>query len=232
MTKTFKQFLEDLDSKQFTFAELLHGPCAPFFRQSQKNGMLVRGMNGFGQLVGEMSLGEGFGDIKFTVFKKTVRKDRRPIDTARELSKVIDDWFEDEKGIRARSEAVFCFGEAARKIAYEYGTLAVVLPIGKFTYVWSPDVPDLFDDVIRGRLQTDQGEIKPAYLDSRGKVDVETVHNLLNSLHYTINGFDKAVGDSVEIMIDCDEYYVIPMPNDEENQEKFLAILKKAFVNA
>jgi len=225
--KTFRQFLEEV--KPLTFEELLHGPCVNFFKQSKQNGLLVRGMSGYGQLVGEMSV-EG-NDQKFTVFRKTVRKDRKPMDTVGPLHKIIDDWFEDHMGIRARSEAVFCFGEAARETAYTYGQVCVVLPIGKFTYVWSPKVSDLFNDVIMNKMQ-DGRNIKKEYIGSDGKPDEDVIYAELDELGYTINGLDKAVADAVEIMIDCDDYYVIPMPNDYDNREKFLNILKKAFVHA
>lgn len=228
--KTFKQFLEE--KEELTFKSLLHGDCKDFFQRSKQNGLLVRGINGgYGQLVGEMSLGEGFAGKTFTVFKKTVRKERKPMDTIPALHKIIDDWFEDNMGIRARSEAMFCFGEAARNTAYEYGNLCVVLPIGKFTYVWSPKVPDLYNDVIMNKMQENK-ELKKAYIGSDGKPDAEAINDVMDGLGYTINGFDKAVEDSVEIMIDCNEYYVIPLPNDETNREKFLGIIKKAFVEA
>lgn len=233
MTKSFKQFIAE--AKQFTFKELLHGDCANFFKQSQQEGLLVRGMNGYGQLVGQMSLGEDFNNMEFTVFRKSVRKDRKPMDTKGPLHKIIDDWFEENTGMRARSEAVFCFGEAARNIAYEYGNLCVIFPIGKFTYTWSPDVPDLYNDVILNKMQhdgRDGAEITKAYVGADGKPDVEAINSALDDLGYTINGFSKAVADSVEIMIDCDEYYIIPLPNDEETREKYLGIIKKAFVKA
>ncbi len=231
MTKTFKQFLEEINVKELTFSELLHGPCANFFKQSKQNGLLVRGMGQHGKHVGHMSLGPGFEGIKFSVFRKSVRKERKPMDTTGPLHNIIDDWFEDNMGIKARSEAIFCFGEAGRENAYEYGSVSVILPIGKFTYVWSPKVGDLYLDIISEKIQQN-GKITSAYIGSDGKPDVEAIHAVLDGLGYTINGFDKAVGDAVEIMIDCDDYYVIPLPNDIENRDKHLGILKKAFVEA
>jgi len=235
MTKTFKQFLEEKEN--LTFDGLLRGDCSDFFKRSQQNGLIVRGMNGAGSLVGNMSLGEKFPGVTFNVFKKTVRKERKPMDTAKAIHGIIDDWFEEEMGIRARSQAVFCFGEAGRENAYEYGQVAVILPIGKFTYVWSPKVADLYDDVIRKELQTNTkdhgtpGELQKEFVGSDGKPDVEAIGELMNGLGYTINGFDKAVGMAVEIMIDCDEYYVIPLANDKENRDLQLGVIKKAFVD-
>lgn len=231
MTKTFRQFLED--KQDLVFQDLLKGPCVNFFRQSQKNGLLVRGMKGYGQLEGKMTLGEGFEGISFDVFRKAVRKERKATDTGKYLSKVIDDWFEDRHGIRARSEAMFCFGEAGRENAYMYGPLCVVLPIGKFTYVWSPKVGDLFEDVVLNKMQREGGNIMKPYIElPSGKLNVDAIWEVMDGLGYTINGFSKAVGDAVEIMIDCDEYYVIPLSVNEEDRIKQLGILKKAFVHA
>lgn len=230
MTKTFKQFLEE-EKKTLSFKELLHGECRDLLKRSQQNGLIIRGVNGYGTTVGMLDLGEGFEGVVFSIFKKKVRKERKPMDTIPELHRIVDDWFEEEMGIRARSEAVFCFGESGRKNASEYGSLAVILPIGKFTYVWSPEVADLYEDVLK-KLQTHNREIRPAYVGPTGKPDVEAIHEVMNKLGYTINGFDKACQAAVEIMIDCDEYYVIPLAHDHETQEKQLGIIKKAFVQA
>lgn len=224
--KTFKQYLAEAEA--LSFPELLRGPCAPFFRQSQRNGLLIRGMKGFGQPEGEIDV-QG---VKFKVYRKAVRKDRHPMDTAKALSVVIDDWFEENHGIRARSEAVFCFGEAGRLNAYMYGDLCAVLPIGKFTYVWSPKVADLYDDIILGKIQHD-GDVKAPYLGPDGKPDPDIIGSILDDLDYTINGFDKAVASTGEVMIDCDEYFVIPLEKDHnDSYETHLGILKKAFVHA
>lgn len=199
----------------------------------RKNGLLVRGMNGYGRAVGHLTIGDKRYDAAgHSYFIKSVRKERKPMDTTKIIHHIIDDWFEEEMGMKARSEAVFCFGEAARVAAKEYGELAVILPIGKFHYVWSPKIADLYDDVIRKEIQNPArmgapSSIKPEYVGSDGKPDIEKIHELMNGLKYTINGFDKAVGDSVEIMVECDEYYVIPVV-DEFQLEK----IKKAFVHA
>ena len=228
--KSFKQYLAEAD-KTISFKDLLHGECSAYFRQSQKNGMIVRGLAKKGELVGKVNLGPEFNNLEFDLFKKTVRKNRRAMDTAANLSKVIDDWFEEEHGIRARSEAVFCFGEAGRANAYMYGPVCAVFPIGKFTYVWSPKVVDLYDDISLGKIQHD-GDVKAQCLGSDGKVDPDIIKDIMDGLGYTINGFDKAVTMANEIMIDCDEYYVIPLAIDEETREKTMGALKKAFVHA
>jgi len=239
---TFKEYLLEASSNEkISFEKLMHGDCAAFYQQSKQKGLLIRGISGYGTLEGTLVFDNpelSQKGVKFTLFRKTVRKDRYPMDTVKEIHTILDDWFEEEMGTRARSQALFVFGESGREAASEYGGgLCVVLPIGAFHYVWSPKVKDLYDDVIRGKVQTtprpgNKATIDPAYIGSDGKPDLEKFDKLMKGLGYTINGFDKAVESTSEIMIDCNEFYVIPLAQDEEHRELQIAVLKKAFVQA
>ncbi len=60
----------------------------------------------------------------------------------------------------------------------------------------------------------------PAYIGSDRKPDAEAIRNLMSDLDYTINGFDKAVTSSSEIMVECAEYYVIPYSGDGGSREQ------------
>ena len=227
---TFKEFIAEDGTKEVKFEDILHGDCSNFFKQSQKNALLIRGVSSYGQRVGNLEVGgkefSSEGGYKFKLFKRTVRKDRKPMDTAPLVSRLIDDWFEENMGIRARSEALFCFGEAGRRATTQYGETVVVLPIGKFAYTWSPEVGDLFD-IIKDEFQDDSKKLRARFIGSDGKPDLEAIDMKMKSLNYTMNKFSEAVKDSVEIMIDCDEYYVIPYYD-----EGMLADIKKAFVHA
>lgn len=226
---TFKDFIAEDDKKELKFEDILHGDCSNYFKQSQKNALLIRGVSGYGQRIGNLEVGgkefSSEGGFKFTLFKRTVRKARRPMDTAPAVSKLIDDWFEDNTGIRARSEALFCFGEAGRQGANQYGDPVVVLPIGKFSYTWSPEVEDLYD-VIRDEFQHNN-KLRDRFIGDDGKPDLEAIDMKMKSLKYTMNRFSEAVKSTCEIMIDCEEYYVIPYYTDD-----MLADIKKAFVHA
>lgn len=226
--KTFKQFFEENQGTPapiFKLEELLNGDCKNFFRQSQKKGLLFRGMNGFGKYQGGLQIGEK----QFNLYKKAVRKDRKPMSTKGPVHKIIDDWFEEEMGMKARSQAVFCTGERGRGTAETYGDIAVILPIGKFIYTWSPQVDDLFD-IIKDKFEdrnSSTGKFRQEWLGSDGKPDAELIGAGMDELKYTINNFDKACAGHQEIMIECDEYYVIPYKDEDE-----LGLIKKAFVEA
>lgn len=241
MTKTFKQFLAEREEEKISFEKLLHGNCAAYFTQSKQKGLLIRGISGYGQHEGTLVFDRpeyNEKGIAFSLFRKQVRKDRKPADTQKEIHHILDDWFEEEMGMRARSQALFVFGENGREAATEYGGgLCVVLPIGTFHYVWSPKVKDLYYDVIREKVQTlprfeKPASIQPEFIGSDGKPDLEKFDELMKSLGYTINGFDKAVTSTSEIMIECDEFYVIPLAHDEKHRELQLGVLKKALAEA
>lgn len=225
---SFKQFIqEDSEPKVVSFQELLHGDCKQYFQQSKQEGLLFRGQSGYGTEMGMLTIGDpDFDDLGVMYYKKMVRTDRKPMSTKGPVHKVIDDWFEEEMGMRARSQAVFCYGERGRESAAEYGDRSIILPIGKFIYCWSPEVKDLYE-IIRTKMEDDDGNLRPRFLGSDRKPDAELISDFMGELGYTFNDFAKACVGNSEIMIECKEYYVIPYHGDDE-----LALLKKAFVHA
>lgn len=229
MQQTFKQFLMEAP-KSASLQELLNGPCKNFLQQSQKNGFLFRGVQTYGEAMGHLTIGKpAWDDLGRSYYKKKVRKDRKPMNTKGVVHKIIDDWFEEEMGIRARSQAVFCTGERGRETAATYGNRSIILPIGKFNYTWSPHVADLYD-VIREKFEdpeSSSGRLRRRWLGSDGKPDLEIISDAMKDLKYTMNHFDKACASYCEIMIECDEYYVIPYDDDDQ-----LYDLKKAFAAA
>ena len=215
---TFKQFINETDHELAddlrpghrypTFAEAFNDSCKPFMTQSQGAGLLFRGAENFGELMGRLELFNSDGE-RFNYYKKAVRKDRRPMSTKGPVHKLIDDWFEEEMGMRARSQAVFCYGNKAKYTAASYGRPSVIIPIGKFIYCWSPKVVDLYDFIV-DRLENSTGGVKKHLLGSDGKPDPELVNDEMKVLKYTMNNFDEALQSSSEIMIEVDEYFSIP----------------------
>lgn len=191
--RTFKQFIAE-EEKAEPLADLLERRCRSFLNRSGQNGLLYRGVNSFGnaeKLVVEQEPGQNRW-----AYIMSVRKNRRPMTMDPKLSKVIDHWFEDRFGIRARSQALFCYGEGGAAAAEAYGHhKCVVFPIGSFTYVWSPGVDDLYYEV---------------QADLKGVVDPTEIDRYLSQLGYTINDLDKAVMSDSEIMVDCDQFIAVP----------------------
>lgn len=184
---TFKQFISE--EEQIDLVKLLLRDCKPYIEALRGDGLFRRGV----QNLGEAYIATFEGDeIQYS--KKTVRKDRRPKDMKRGLHNLIDDWFDDQfKGIRPRSEGMFCFGEdTSIRTLSQYGEACFVFPIGEFKYVWSSRVDDLYND-----------------LDHRPDIynDEKEFNDWMQSKNYQTTGLDDAVTKKVEVMIMCDSYY-------------------------
>jgi hypothetical protein len=84
-----------------------------------------------------------------------------------------------------------------------YGTPCVVFPIGKFEYVWSRYVQDLYGDL--NLPGADDGR---SYSDEELE---EKIAKWLKDKHYQKTGLDQAVKMKNEVMVKCDSYYAFPI---------------------
>jgi len=80
-------------------------------------------------------------------FAKPIRKSRKPLDTSRQYSKILDDGFEDAFGWRPRSQSMFAVKDYS--VASSYGTAYMVFPVGKFRFLWSFEIPDLYGGIAK-----------------------------------------------------------------------------------
>jgi hypothetical protein len=103
--------------------------CKPFIKEIKvaKN-LLLRGVKPYAV------------PIVFTV--KNVRKDRKPRLVDKELHKRIGKLSKKLFGWNIREEGVFT--TISYSIARHWGQPIIVFPIGKFKYVWSDNVEDLY----------------------------------------------------------------------------------------
>jgi hypothetical protein len=76
------------------------------------------------------------------MFEKIVRLNRKPTDTYHEIHSDLDDEFERQFGYPARSNSVFCTGDEGD--AAEYGTLYMIFPQGKYKFLYSKEIGDLY----------------------------------------------------------------------------------------
>lgn len=76
-------------------------------------------------------------------FKKIkTRTNRKPTDTCSKYHELSDNIFYKLFKIHARSNTVFCSPDM--KHASHYGDyISIIVPIGKFNYIWSPEINDL-----------------------------------------------------------------------------------------
>lgn len=191
---TFKQYLNEKEG--IDLKTLLERDCEFFLEEVRRNGLLVRGMhfNGYGKHVDYVHKNGEEDMIEY--HEKTVRTDRKPLDTHPTLHQKLDDWFFENFGQRPRTQAMFCFGDSRSGVdaTDHYGTTYAVFPIGKFEYVWSPDVQDLYSQM------EESGDNK--YLDSDEDFD-----EYMKGLHYRDDNLWKAVTSKNELMVSCKKYY-------------------------
>ena len=201
--KTFKEYLLE-DEFVLDFETLITNNCADFLEESRHQGLLYRGLKL------SSSAGSGYcmmGDEKVPYWGFEVRKDRKPMNTPEVISTAVDDWFDAKFGIRARSQAIFCFGEGAKNTASLYGqTRAIIFPIGKIRYIWSDKVTDLYDEINLDILTGGFSRIKDEYQTADGELDTEKLGYFLDKMHYKSMGLGAAVRSSGEIMIECNKY--------------------------
>ena len=76
---------------------------------------------------------------------RAVRKNRIPRDTMENVHKLFDDILEDLYGFRGRSQALFCSGDA--NWGSSYGSSYIILPKGKFKFLWSRKYNDSYRKV-------------------------------------------------------------------------------------
>lgn len=127
--------------------------------------------------------------------KWKVDDSRQPKDMPLVLHDTLDDFFEEEFGVRFRSESVFATGST--QMAWEYGKVYLVFPIGHFEYIWSPVIRDAWE------YFSEQHD----YTSNQLRRALRATDNL-----YVNKNLDEGIKSRHEIMIACDSYYTLPLP--------------------
>jgi hypothetical protein len=82
-------------------------------------------------------------EIIDNVYKVLTRKNRKPADMPNEIHIVINKKFKEKFGWQPRTEGVFTSFDS--DIAYKYGNSYYFFPIGKYKYIYSDVVHDLYE---------------------------------------------------------------------------------------
>jgi hypothetical protein len=125
--------------------------------------------------------------------KKKTRKDRMPLSTPLNIHNMLDTLFVKRFGWKVRSEGVFTYG--AEGYLYSH----YLFPIGKFKFVYSPRVKDLWDYllVLKHDLKIDWIEIEP--------IDLFFILNTYKSTNLCA----ALKSGKSEIVFKCKEYYLL-----------------------
>ena len=144
--------------------------CKPWLSAIRKchNRLLFRGVRGK----------DGFKDLSFA---KAVRKTRKPLDTLRAVSDILDDNFEKAFGWRPRSQSMFAVKDYS--VAQAYGTPYMVFPVGKFRFLWSFEIPDLYGGVQQHPELIGEDEEAEAAVEAMKKWYTEDPKDLCKALH-------------------------------------------------
>lgn len=139
-------------------------------------------------------------EIAEDVYKAKVRIGRVPLNTPTYIHEFMDEWMATELGVRFRSESIFCAGE--RTTALSFGNPYVILPIGKFSYAWSPSISDVFSDVEEICYAAKRANEENAAVIPR-------IREVLEQAAYKTDDLIRAIKEfpTHEVMISCEEYY-------------------------
>lgn len=122
------------------------------------------------------------------------RKNRVPRDTIPEVHIAADDWFNKRFGVRYRSQSVFLTSRCA--VARGYGATPEhafrVLPLGQYSFCWSP----VADDMLKLMYDGVQAKDCPARLEAA---------------RYSENDLLEAHDSGHEVMLFCERYVAIPI---------------------
>jgi len=129
--KLFKYLLEEKQAHIEFVLNQLKENCAPWLKDPQANGLLYRGTKS--------------PIINMKVLKVRL-DDRTPKDMPKDIHDELNYWFRKKFGWKVRNGVFASSNIGIAKNYHHEGDPYIFMPIGKYEYVWSPEVGDLFTD--------------------------------------------------------------------------------------
>lgn len=220
---TFKDFLVEAEAQDFV--AFLKEHCQQAVSDIIKSDrFLWRGM--VSKAPAKTWVGHG-KEFKATI--NQVRKDREPLNTPSWAQRAIDDWFEKKLGVRPRSSAVFAFNDDGP--AELYGKLHIIIPVGDYKLIWSPEVLDLtvklFPDIELASEFSADFYVGGAnfWIKQKGGLlgldevtqeeQVEELHRRLDKLNYTDDDNVGGYGHKGELMVLGSQYLAIDLEAED-----------------
>lgn len=201
-SKVIVKDFEALRKNEKQVVKLIEGNCKPFLKEFSNP--LYRGVK----------------TGKEMFIKKDRRKDRKPKDMPPVLHELLDEVFHDIFGWYVRSEGVFVSNE--KKFASSYGFPYFFFPIGKYRYVYSPEVRDLYittRDEVFHRVRYD---IEAGQEVTQRKYDI--VEKAVKELYTNkkLNFMMDARKTGMEVQFDCNSYYMLYSPDPYDTEKDFM----------
>ena len=212
--------------------DTIHKDCKPILKEIQKAKKFV-----------------WRGSTKYVLDMKKVthRQNRRPGDTPQEIHDHINKEFKRTFGWPARS-GVFATGSF--KEAKSYGAGCLFFPIGKFNFVWSPNIPDFFTEVEgsdyinyeAGNGGLDDWKVEEEWDDEYGQgnngvwsYDGQEVssgdrNDIIEELDLLLSDFDRRLLKWIPD-VTYDEYWENEVANWEQNRDEYYDGIVEQYVN-
>lgn len=174
---------DKLTQSSIELAEKLKRDCAPFIEEMKEfKEFMYRGTD----------------KPILSYEKRTTRRNREARNTPQYMSDFMDTQFLRIFGTKIRSETVFV--TAREQDASAYGTPYLFFPVGNYKYYWNEEVSDLFGELERIQWSMTEEEIDSEAYDDK-------LIGLANN--YREGNIQGAIRSQVEVMYDCDEYYMV-----------------------
>lgn len=184
---SYRKFIQEQENDVGEIVEKIISDCQPFLDA----------------IDGEVNEYRMYRGIKSNedFMKKKIRSNRKSSSTPSRVQEAIDDYFEEQFGIRYRSNSMFASGSSTT--VHNYGNPYIVFPIGKYQILWSKQIEDLFMDLPRDlRLETNVEDLSEEQLK-------EKIYNFFNNSNYQEGNLKSAIKSENEIMITGKGYYAI-----------------------
>lgn len=136
---------------------------------------------------------------------RKVRKDRQPQNSLPFDHDVMNAWFDENFGVKHRSESLFVAGGSKIDELTElyHDTYYGVFPIGDFKFVWSPEYFDVWAELDTSYPQSTRNDEEKANRKQQ-------VLKILTNGKYSDKDLQSALRSGNEMMIECDEYVIVP----------------------
>lgn len=179
--------------------------CRPYLMAKEPEQFLYRGMN----------------SDEFAAYNKPIRKNRIPKDMPEIIHETIDSYFKKHFGVYFRSNAIFTISDY--NFADAYGTVYAVYPVGRFQFLWSPNVKDLFTKlagILSKNYDVDIDMFKSEDLNkddiARYRTALNDIPNILENLKYKNTDLDNAIDAQTEVMLSGSTYHALSVRHNEK----------------
>lgn len=153
------------------------------------------------------------------VYKKSIRKNRRPTDTPLWIHNWINELLK-KKGLPTRSDSLFVWGDRSKSINY---FKAIIIPVGSYKFTYNPNIVDFYA-WLSSNIEYSDIYTEPKDPFIKRKLENEILEKYINKMK--TDSIKKAIEANTEILISADYYYAIWAKFEENYYEEFVKYIQ------